>query len=148
MRVLVIGGTGPTGIPIVRGLVDDGHDVTLLNRGLHPKPELAAVPTITTDPYDETSLVTALGGATWDVVVAMYGRLRRIAELTSGRCGHFVSIGGVPAYRGWTDPWQHDPAGLPVPVSEEATRYGSTPISSRRVTAPGASLVCNVEKTR
>ena len=120
MKVLVIGGTGPTGIPIVHGLVGEGHDVTLLNRGLHPKPELAAVPAIIADPYDEASLTDALGDSTWDVVVAMYGRLRRIAELTKGRCGHFVSIGGVPAYRGWTDAWQHDPAGLPVPVAEDA----------------------------
>lgn len=120
MKVLVIGGTGPTGIPLVRSLLDRGHDVTLLNRGLHPKPELAGVPTITADPYDEASLTAALGDSTWDVVVAMYGRLRRIAELTKGRCGHFVSVGGVPAYRGWTDAWQHDPPGLPVPVKEDA----------------------------
>jgi nucleoside-diphosphate-sugar epimerase len=120
VKVLVIGGTGPTGIPLVQGLVDRGHDVTLLNRGLHPKPEQASVPTITADPYDEASLVAALGDTTWDVVVAMYGRLRRIAELTKGRCGHFVSVGGVPAYRGWTDAWQHDPPGLPVPVKEDA----------------------------
>ncbi|HEX4245192.1 MAG TPA: hypothetical protein VHY77_06480, partial [Acidimicrobiales bacterium] len=56
----------------------------------------------------------------WDVVVAMYGRLRMIASLTKGRCGHFVSVGGVPAYRGWTDAWQHDPPGMPVPVREDA----------------------------
>jgi nucleoside-diphosphate-sugar epimerase len=120
VKVLVIGGTGPTGIPLVLDLVDRGHDVTLLNRGLHPKPELAHVPVIVADPYDEASLTTALGDATWDVVVAMYGRLRRIAELTKGRCGHFVSVGGVPAYRGWTDAWQFQPAGLPVPVREDA----------------------------
>ena len=32
--------------------------------------------------------------------------------------------------------------------SDDATRYGSTPMSTSRVTAPGASLVCSVEKTR
>ena len=32
--------------------------------------------------------------------------------------------------------------------SDEATRYGSTSISTRRVRAPGASLVWSVEKTR
>ena len=31
----MIGGTGPTGIPLVRALVEGGHDVTLCNRGLH-----------------------------------------------------------------------------------------------------------------
>lgn len=121
MRILVIGGTGPTGLPLVRSLVGRGHDVTLCNRGLHPSPETPpSVPTITADPYDEASLAAALADQTWDVVVAMYGRLRRIAELTTGRCGHFVSVGGVPAYRGWTDAWQHEPPGLPVPVKEDA----------------------------
>ena len=120
MKVLVIGGTGPTGVPLVHGLLAGGHQVTLLNRGLHPKPELAGVPLIVADPYDEQSSADALGTSTWDVVVAMYGRLRRIAELTRGRCGHFVSVGGVPAYRGWTDAWQHEPPGMPVPVREDA----------------------------
>jgi nucleoside-diphosphate-sugar epimerase len=131
MKILVIGGTGPTGIPLVRSLVDRGHDVTLLNRGLHPKPELADVPVVLADPYDEGSLSTALADTTWDVVVAMYGRLRRIAELMVGRCGHFVSVGGVPAYRGWTDAWQHDPAGLPVPVKEDADLVDDPEVDSK-----------------
>jgi nucleoside-diphosphate-sugar epimerase len=31
-----------------------------------------------------------------------------------------VSVGGVPAYRGWTNAWLHDPPGLPVPIGEDA----------------------------
>jgi nucleoside-diphosphate-sugar epimerase len=119
VKILVIGGSGPTGLPLVRDLVGSGHDVTLLNRGLHPKPELGDVTTITADPYDDASMSEALEDQTWDVIVAMYGRLRRIAEMTRNSCDRFVSIGGVPAYRGWTDPWQHEPAGMPVPVSED-----------------------------
>lgn len=78
------------------------------------------IPSIKADPFDESSMAEALGAGSWDVIVAMYGRLRRIAELSKGRCGHFVSVGGVPAYRGWTDAWQHDPPGMPVPVREDA----------------------------
>ena len=131
MKVLFIGGTGPTGLPIVRGLLDAGHDLTLVNRGLHPKPEQAGIPTITADPYDEASLTAALGSTTWDSVVAMYGRLRMIARVTKGRCDHFVSIGGVPAYRGWTDPWQFDPPGLPVPVREDGALVADESIDSK-----------------
>jgi nucleoside-diphosphate-sugar epimerase len=120
-RALVIGGTGPTGIPIVRGLVERGFDVTILHRGAHERPETpATVEHLHHDPYDEASLAAGLDRATWDVVVAMYGRLRRIADVTAGRVGRFVSVGGVPAYRGWMHPWLHDPAGLPVPVTESA----------------------------
>src|SRR5690349_2612559 len=121
MQVLVVGGTGPTGIPIVRGLVDRGHDVTILHRGLHERPETPSEVThLHADPYDESSLAEALAERTYDAVVAMYGRLRRVAALTRGRTGLFVSVGGVPAYRGWTDAWQHTPAGLPVPIPEDA----------------------------
>jgi nucleoside-diphosphate-sugar epimerase len=121
MKVLVIGGTGPTGVPIVRRLVDAGHAVTILHRGTHERPETPReVEHLHADPFDEASLRAALEGRTWDAVAAMYGRLRRVAEVTAGRCGHFVSVGGVPAYRGWTDAWQHDPPGLPVPIAEEA----------------------------
>ena len=120
-RALVIGGTGPTGIPLVRGLVDRGFDTTIVHRGLHERAETPPeVAHVHVDPYDDDSLRALLDGQTFDVVVAMYGRLRRIAELTAGRAGQFVSVGGVPAYRGWMNPWLAEPAGLPVPLAEDA----------------------------
>jgi nucleoside-diphosphate-sugar epimerase len=118
---LVVGGTGPTGIWIVHGLVARGYDVTILHRGTHERAETpATVEHLHADPYDETSTRAALEGRTFDVTVAMYGRLRRIAELTKGRTGQFVSVGGVPALRGWMNAWLFDPPGLPVPVDEDA----------------------------
>ncbi len=120
-RALVIGGTGPTGIPLVRGLVDRDYDVTIVHRGLHERAETpSAVTHVHSDPYDNDALRALLDGETFDIVVAMYGRLRSIAELTAGRVGHFVSVGGVPAIRGWMNPWLFDPPGLPVPVGEDA----------------------------
>jgi nucleoside-diphosphate-sugar epimerase len=120
-RTLVIGGTGPTGLPIVRGLVERGHTVTILHRGLHEHDETPAeVEHLHADPYNVASLSDALDGKTFDVTLAMYGRLRRIAELLAGRTGQFVSVGGVPAYRGWMNPWLLDPPGLPVPTPEDA----------------------------
>jgi nucleoside-diphosphate-sugar epimerase len=120
-RALVIGGTGPTGIHIVRGLVERGFDVTIMHRGLHERVETPeAVAHIHRDPYDDAALAGVLGSDVFGLVVAMYGRLRRIAELTANRTERFVSIGGVPAYRGWMNPWLHEPAGLPVPITEDA----------------------------
>jgi nucleoside-diphosphate-sugar epimerase len=40
-RVLVLGGTQFLGPPIVRQLVDDGHEVTLFHRGQHEHPDAA-----------------------------------------------------------------------------------------------------------
>ena len=120
-KVLVIGGTGPTGIHIVEGLRCRGHEVVILHRGLHERPETPIdVEHIHADPYDVDSVAAALEGRSFDVAVVMYGRLRRLAELLRGRVDQFVSVGGVPAIRGWMNPWLFEPWGLPVPVDESA----------------------------
>ncbi|MCU1394722.1 MAG: Epimerase [Ilumatobacteraceae bacterium] len=80
----------------------------------------AVVEHLHADPYDVESLRSCLDGLTFDATIVMYGRLRRIAELMVGRTGRFLSIGGVPAYRGWMNPWLDEPNGLPVPVAEDA----------------------------
>ena len=122
MRVLVIGGTGPTGIPIVRqprGRGPRRHDPAPRHARAAPRRRprsRTSTPTRTTRRRCARRSAARRGTS----IVAMYGRLRLIAELTAGRCGHFVSVGGVPAYRGWTNAWQHEPAGLPVPVAEDA----------------------------
>lgn len=119
-RVLVIGGTGPTGVNIVSGLVERGLDVTIMHRGLHERAETpAGVPHLHADPFDADQVAEVAAGPSFDLVMAMYGRLRRIAEAFEGRCGRFVSVGGVPAHRGWMNPWAYEPAGLPVPVPED-----------------------------
>jgi len=121
MRSLVIGGTGPTGHLVVRGLVARGHRVTILHTGRHENPELPAeIEHLHTDPYDPAATDRALEGRRFDLCVAMYGRLRALAELTRGRVGRFLSVGGVPAYRGFMNPELHRPAGLPVPTAEDA----------------------------
>jgi nucleoside-diphosphate-sugar epimerase len=119
-RALVIGGTGPTGIWIVQGLVDRGFDVTILHSGRHEVPETpASVRHLHHNPFDEAELRAALADRTFELVVATYGRLRRVAEVTQGRTERFVSVGGVPAHRGWMNPSLLRPAGIPVPVAED-----------------------------
>jgi nucleoside-diphosphate-sugar epimerase len=120
-KVLVVGGTGPTGIPLVQGLVERGFAVTIMHRGHHERDETPpSVVHLHADPYDDGQLAAVFDDLDADIVVAMYGRLRRIASLTEGRVAQFVSVGGVPAYRGWMNPFLAEPAGLPVPIAENA----------------------------
>ena len=123
MDTLVIGGTGPTGPPIVEGLLERGHCVTILHTGAHEADSISArVEHIHVDPYDPEALFDALQSSTFDVCVAAYGRLRSIAQLMKGRCGRFVSLGGGPSYRGYMNPGLLEPAGLPVPAYEDGPR--------------------------
>jgi nucleoside-diphosphate-sugar epimerase len=121
LKALVIGGTGPSGHYIVNGLLHRGYSVAILHTGRH---ELAEIPKtvehIHTDPFSDEALRAALGSRTFDVTVAAYGRLRRIAEIMVGRTSRFISIGGAPAYRGYMNPTVLEPRGLPVPTSEDA----------------------------
>jgi nucleoside-diphosphate-sugar epimerase len=117
---LVIGGTGPTGPPIVNGLAARGYQVTVLHSGKHEVAEVEAFPHLHADVFQDGSLREVLDNRTFDVAVASYGRLRSIAEVLRGRIGRMLSIGGIPVYRGFFDPTVHQPPGLPVPTREEA----------------------------
>lgn len=123
MDVLVIGGTGPTGPHVVNGLLQAGHDVVILHTGAH---EVDTIPThvehIHTNPFHIPDVADALGDRTFDLVYAMYGRLRDLAPWFAGRCGQFVAVGGVPAYRGFARPQVNWPAGMLTPVRETAER--------------------------
>ena len=116
MRALVIGGTGPTGPRIVAGLLARGHEVTIFHRGTHEPADLAEVEHIHGDPHFRESVDEALGTRAFDIVLAMYGRVRHLAPALSGRCDRFVSIGGVPVYRGYFP--RAGATELPIPVTE------------------------------
>ena len=123
MKALVIGGTGPTGPAVVNGLVDRGYETTILHTGRHEVDTIPpAVEHVHTNPFRIGEVDGALGAREFDVVFAMYGRLRELAPFFAGRTGRFVAIGGVPAYRGFARPQLNTPPGMPVPVRETAAR--------------------------
>jgi nucleoside-diphosphate-sugar epimerase len=122
MRILVIGGTGPTGPYIVNGLVERGHDVTIFHTGRHEVdalPPTSVVPHIHGDPFDLDSTSACLDGQTFDAVFAMYGRLRMLVEYLVGKTPRLFSIGGVPVYPGFANDVDRFPGGMRFPSAEE-----------------------------
>jgi nucleoside-diphosphate-sugar epimerase len=122
MNILVIGGTGPSGPLIVNGLVERGHQVMVLHTGRHEVdtlPPQTMVPHIHCDPFDEGSFREGLGERTFDVVFAMYGRLRMITQVLVGRTPRLFSIGGVPVYRAFTDSTECFPTGMRILSRED-----------------------------
>lgn len=113
----MIGGTGPTGVPIVQGLVARGFSVEMLHSGRNELPETPdVVAHLHADVFDPGQLESVLTRGSWDLCVATYGRLRKIAELLAGRVGRFVSVGGFPSLLGYMNPDAFEPAGMPVPT--------------------------------
>ena len=78
-------------------------------------------------PFRIEAVGDALGARTFDVVYAMYGRLRQLAPFFVGRCGRFIAVGGVPAYRGFAMPQDLRPAGMLTPIREDAPRAVDDP---------------------
>jgi len=121
MKALVVGGTGPTGPFIVNGLLDRGYDVAIFHRGTHEVPEIPEqVEHIHGDPHFRETIDEALGERRFDLVVATYGRIRHVAEAMVGKAGRFIAVGGFATYRGFVAPEALFPAGLPVPIPEDA----------------------------
>jgi nucleoside-diphosphate-sugar epimerase len=124
---LVIGGTGPTGPIVVRGLLTRGYDISILHRGWHEDESIPPeVRHIHADPFDEEAFTAALAGRQFDVVISSYGRLRMIANVMAGKTHRVVAIGGSPVFSGWFAPEINFPAGFPVPVPENFPRAANS----------------------
>lgn len=119
-RVLVIGGTGPTGPHLLQGLLDRGYQTTIFHRGTHEPPGLPEVEHIHGDPHFRETIADAIGAREFDVVLAMYGRIRYLADAFANRCGRFIGVGGIPVYRDLLNPAGAHPFGMQVPSSETA----------------------------
>jgi len=123
-QALVIGGTGPTGPFVVEGLHDRGYEVAILHGGQHEYEfAVPGVRHIHEDPHFEESLARGLGGATFDLVVAQYGRLRVIAEVLRGRTERLVAVGGATGIFAPDDDPRWGAAGKPALFPDTSTTY-------------------------
>jgi len=107
MKALVVGGTGPTGPYVVNGLLERGYKVTILHRGAHEIDLPPEVEHLHGDAHFVETLRETLGSRTFDVVIAMYGRLRHVAEVMKGRTERLICTGGAGVYKVWFDPEEH-----------------------------------------
>jgi nucleoside-diphosphate-sugar epimerase len=131
-RALVIGGSGVTGIHVVNGLAERGYEVTVLHRGVHEDPALESFPHIHADPHFDTEIERGIDGESFDVVVAMYGRLETIARVFAGRCERFVGVGGTPIYAGLLAPDSVTPRGTILDAVESSPLADPATIANER----------------
>ena len=97
-KILVIGGTGPTGVPIVNNFLRAGDDVCIFHSGKHPAEFDGPVERIIGNAKDVEDVRAKAACRGWDVVVCMYGRLRAQAEVFAGKTQRLVGITGQPVY--------------------------------------------------
>jgi len=139
MRVLVIGGTGFIGPHVVRLLSEQGHDLTMFNRGRSAANPPNSVRRITGERAALPSLRADLARFAPDVVLDMYAMTaadaRAVVETLAGIARRAVVISSQDVYRAYgrlrvTEPGPPDPIPLDEasPLRERLYPYrGETP---------------------
>ncbi len=130
-KVLVVGGTGVTGPFVVNGLIKRGYEVTIFHSGQHEVEFDAPVEHLHGDAHFTETIQATLGRREFDVSVALYGRLRLLADVLAGRTGVLLASGGT-FYRGWSRRSildEDDPVAytdLEIPTPENRPRAGDS----------------------
>jgi nucleoside-diphosphate-sugar epimerase len=132
--VLVLGGTGDIGHFSALALLQAGHDVTVLNRGVTADELPPEVERLRADRSDSTSLQAALAGRDFDLVLdtTTYNGddARQAVELFAGRTGRYVFISSGQVYlvrEGVTRPFREEDYPGPVIAAppHDSTDYES-----------------------
>lgn len=103
MKALFIGGTGTISAAISRRLLEEGHELYLLNRGTRNGMLPKGAHTIIADIEDEDKVRELISGMSFDVVADFIAFERRQLErdyrLFKGRCSQFIYISSASAYQ-------------------------------------------------
>ncbi len=115
MNILIIGGSRNIGYFLVQRLVQEGHRVTMLNRGVTPEDLPADVARLRADRTDVQQMRRALAGRTFDAVVdcVMYNgeEAEAIIDILNGQINHYIFISSGQVYlvrQGLTRPFKED----------------------------------------
>jgi len=118
MKILFIGGTGNISAAVSRQVVEEGHELFLINRGQRSG-SIPGTTSLIADIRDEKSMVQVLGDHRFDCVANFIAftpeDVDRDVRLFQGKCGQYIFISSASAYQ--------KPPGHPV-ISE------STPLKN------------------
>jgi len=103
MKVLVMGGTQFNGLALVNELVNEGHDVTVVNRGKSDKVELPrSVKRLYCDRTDTKQMKEVLGGLEFDCIQDMSAYqiedVQLMEEIFRGSTGHYIFASSTAIY--------------------------------------------------
>lgn len=101
MNILVVGGTRFFGIPMVKKLLGNGHDVTIATRGNKPDPFGSSVKRIIMDKTDEQSVKTALDKLHFDAVIdkVAYSSNDVRSLLGYTHCDRYIQMSSCAVYQ-------------------------------------------------
>jgi nucleoside-diphosphate-sugar epimerase len=139
MNILIIGGTGFIGTPLVRQLHEQGHTLAVLHRG-HATPELAQdVEHIRGDRNRLPEVRDAIAGFAPEVVIDMLlssgAQARQLMDTLRGLARRVVALSSIDVYRAFAIVNGTDTGPLQsTPLTEDSERRAVAPYSPERLT--------------
>ena len=122
-RLLILGGTGFIGPPMVEYALSRGHEVTLFNRGRTNTHLFPEVERLKGDRNDDLS---ALEGRRWDVVLDNNATLprwvRQTAQLLKDSAEHYIHVSTISVYAGGSFGIKPERTVAPGSAEEDARR--------------------------
>ena len=126
LKILVLGGTGLIGPPMVKYALARGHEVTLFNRGKTNTQLFPELEKIRGDRNDDISALEAVvaTGRSWDVVIDNTASIPRwveeSAQLLKDNAGLYLYTSSISAYADHTTPNADETAPVGTISDEEA----------------------------
>jgi nucleoside-diphosphate-sugar epimerase len=125
MRILLIGGNGFIGSPLVRQVQGSGHEVAVLHR--HPSAGLSD-PSVVVIQGDRNRLAESLEqirrfspDVIVDLILSSGEQARQLMTVGRGITGRVVAISSMDVYRAWGVVVGSEPGGLePLPLTEDS----------------------------
>lgn len=141
LRILFIGGNGTISAASSRRVIEHGHDLTLLNRGVSgaeegpfARPPIDGARSLIGDAGDPESIRAAVAGQEWDVVVNFRSfspeQAAADVEIFDGAVGQYVYISSASAY---AKPVEMLPITESTPLKNPLWAYSRAKIASEDV---------------
>ena len=100
MKILIVGGTSFVGRAIAHAAVENGHDVSVLNRGKSPNDLPDSVHRLIGDRQGDLSVLDGKSfDATIDAIAYRPRDVELLANALGGRGGHYIQISSISAYK-------------------------------------------------
>jgi nucleoside-diphosphate-sugar epimerase len=101
-NILIIGGTRNIGYLLSKHIIQAGHQLTILNRGVTPDDLPDGVHRLRCDRTDPQQLKRALNNRQFDMVIDMTlyhaAEADQIAEILRGQVGHYIAVSSGQVY--------------------------------------------------
>lgn len=102
MNILIIGGTRNLGYFLAKRILEDGHHLTILNRGITRDDLPDNIARLRCDRTNTQQLRRAIGGRSFDVVIdnVVYkeGEAEDIVDILRGHVGHYIVMSSGQVY--------------------------------------------------